>query len=264
MNENKKMLIIIGVVSLMLVILPATIMINNKRSEKILEQVSEYMKDEDSKVIYIGRDNCYYCNLFEPEIELLKENIDLDYLYVNTNNLTSTDLSKLLENLEIDESDFGTPYLVVTKDNEIIDKSSGYRSEDVLFDYLKEHGVIDEDVELGLNYVDYSEYTNLIGSNEKQIIVIGQSGCSACSSAKPHLYELAYEYEVKINYLNVSVLDEESSETFQTSLDFYEKNGISTPTMLIVSNKEVVDSLVGSVDTEKYVEFLTENGFIEE
>jgi len=264
MNENKKMMIMVVIIIAIVALIPITAIVTSIKSGKILEEVNEYIKDEDYKVVYIGRDDCYYCNLFAPEIELLEEQVDLEYLYVNTNNLKSSDLSKLLENLEIDEKDFGTPYLVITKDSKIVAQKSGYMSEDVLFNYLKEQKVIEEDVTLSLNYIDYTEYTNLINSNQKQIVVIGQSGCSACTSAKPNLYEVANEYDVKINYLNAAMLGEENSASFQTSLAYYEENGISTPTMLIVSNKEVIDSLVGSAEADTYVEFLTENGFIEE
>lgn len=264
MNENKKMMIMMIVIVAIVALIPITAVITSKKSEKILEEVNEYIHEEDYRVVYIGRDDCYYCNLFAPEIELLEEQVDLDYLYVNTNQLKSSDLTKLLENLEIKEEDFGTPYLVVAKDGEIINKTSGYRSEDALFDYLKEQGAIEEDTSLALNYIDYKEYTNLISSKEKQIVVIGQSGCSACTSAKPNLYEVANEYDVKINYLNAAMLNEEDSTSFQTSLTHFENNGISTPTMLIVSNKEVIDYLAGSADVDTYVEFLTDNGFIKE
>jgi len=264
MNENKKMMIMVAIIVAIVALIPITAVVTSIKSGKILEEVTEYIKDEDYKVVYIGRDDCYYCNLFAPEIELLEEQIDLDYLYVNTNHLKSSDLTKLLENLEIDSEDFGTPYLVVTKDGEIINQTSGYRTEDALFDYLKSQGVIEEDTSLALNYIDYTEYTNLINSNEKQIIVIGQSGCSACISAKPNIYEVANEYNIKINYLNAAMIGEEDSVSFQTSLAYYEENGISTPTMLIVLNKEVIDSLEGSADVDAYVEFLIDNGFIEE
>ena len=148
MNENKKMLIMVVVMAAIIAIIPLTALITNIKSKNLLEKASEYVKEEGYKLLYIGRDNCSYCVLFEPEIELVSEEGDIEYLYVNTNKLKSEDLSKLLENLEIDEADFGTPYLVVSKDGKIVNQKAGYMPEDHLFEYLKENGVIEEEKSL--------------------------------------------------------------------------------------------------------------------
>ena len=263
MNENKKMLIMGIIVIAIIAIIPLTALITNIQSKNLWEKAIEYVKEDGYKVLYIGRDNCSYCVLFEPEIELVSEEGDIEYLYINTNKLKSSHLSKLLDNLEINEADFGTPYLVISKDGEIINQKAGYMPEDHLFEYLKENGVIEEDETLSLNYIDYQEYSSLINSNEKQLIVIAQSGCDGCLKARPLLYELADEYGVKINYLNASMINQTDAESFQNSLSYFEENGISTPTMLVLENGQVIDSLVGSVELDKYVEYLKENGYIE-
>ena len=262
MNENKKMMIIGTIALAIIAIIPLTAVFSNAKSKEILEEVHEYIKDDEYNIVYIGRDDCSYCNFFEPEIELISEKMDIDYLYVNTNELKSSHFNQLLKDLEIDESDFGTPYLVITKDGKIFDKHAGYMPEYKLLEYLKEQGVVEEDENLPLNYLEYEEYNNIINSNEKQIVLIAQSGCEGCTKARPVLYELAEEYDVKINYLNASMLSQENATSFQESLTFFEENGISTPMMLVVSNKKVIDSLVGSVDKDTYVEFLKENNFI--
>jgi len=264
MNENKKMLIMVIVIVAIIALIPLTALITNIRSKNILKEVNEYIQDEGYKVVYIGRDNCSYCILFEPEIELVSGEADMEYLYVNTNKLKSNHLSQLLENLKINEDDFGTPYLVITKDGEIIAQRAGYMPEDQLLKYLKEQGVIEEDKKLSLNYIDYQEYSALISSSEKQLIVIAQSGCDGCLKARPILYEIADEYGVKINYLNASMIDQTNAESFQTSLTYFKENGISTPTMLVVQNSQVIDSLVGSVEFDKYVDFLIKNDYIKE
>ena len=264
MNENKKMMIMGIIVMAIIAIIPLTALFTNAKSKKILEEVNEYIKSDDYKVVYIGRDDCSYCVLFEPEIKLIKEKTDMDYLYVNTNELKNNDLDKLLENLEIDESDFGTPYLVISKNGEIVNQNAGFMPEYKLLNYLKEEGVVEEEEKLPLNYIEYEEYSNLIASQNKELIVIGQSGCEGCTKARPVLYELAEEYDVKINYLNASMLNKENAAKFQESLTYFEENGISTPTLLVVSNGKVIDALVGSVSIESYVEFLKENKFITE
>ena len=263
MNENKRLMIIGIIIILIIAIVPISAIITNTRSEKLLEEVREYVKEENS-VIYIGRDNCSYCVMFEPEIKLVKEYTDLEYLYVDTNKLKASHLEQLLEELEIAEEDFGTPYLVITNEEKIVSQHAGYMSEDQLLEYLKETEVIEKEATLPLNYINYETYTKMISSNEKQLIVIAQSGCPSCEKAKPIFYELAQEYDVKINYLNASNIATEDAEGFPESLEYFVENGISTPTVLIVSNKKVIDSLEGVTTLENYVEFLEKNSFIKE
>ena len=264
MNENKK-LMIIGIILLVIIALvPITAIITNKMSEKIYNKFRNTMDSKKLQLVYIGRDDCSYCNLFDPEIKLISEEFDIDYLYINTNELKETHYTKILEDLEIDINNFGTPHIAVTKDGKKVAEQSGYVSEDKLFEFLKTQGLIDKEEKLALNYINYGQYSQLISSTGKELIVIAQSGCNACLSMRPIFYKVAKEYDVKINYLNVAMLDQESATAFQSSLDYFAQNSISTPTMLVVSNKKVVDSLAGAVDEEKFVSFLKTNGFIKE
>jgi len=264
MNENKKILVIVLVVVAIFALIPIVAIINVVKSKNIIEEFHETMNSEDLNLIYIGRDNCSYCNLFDEEIEFIDDEFDIDYLYINTNKLTNKDFDELLTTLDINEDDFGTPYILITQNGEKLAEQPGYIPENQLFDFLQEYGLIEEDETLPLNYIDYEEYTNIIASQEKQIVVIAQSGCDGCLKARPVLYELAHEYGLKINYLNASFIDSENAEAFQTSLSYFEENGISTPTMLVVSNNEVIDVLVGSVELEEYIDFLKTNSLMEE
>ena len=57
MNENKKMLIMGIIIIILIAIIPITAIVTNVRSKKILDGVSDYIQDENYKVIYIGRDD---------------------------------------------------------------------------------------------------------------------------------------------------------------------------------------------------------------
>lgn len=261
MSETKK-IVITGIIILAIIsLIPITAVVTNIKSQKIIEDFHNYIDTEDTKLVYIGRDNCSYCQLFQPELDLISDEYDVDYLYINTNKLKDKHFSELLEELKADTEKFGTPYLAIVKDGKKIADRAGYLSEDALFEYLKEQNIIDKEEKLPLNYIDYEQYSKLIKSKTNQLIVIAQSGCNGCIKARPVLYELAQEYGLTINYLNASMLDEESATSFQESLDFF-SDGISTPLMLVVSNSEVVDAIAGAVEMNDYVEFLKENNFI--
>lgn len=262
MNENKKILIMGIIVLALISVIPITILVTNNKSKKVYERFSEYINSEELKLVYIGRDNCSYCTLFKPEIDLISKEYGVDYLYINTNNLVQKHFDKLLSDLDINPSEFGTPYLVTVKDGKKVSEQVGYMPESGLFDYLKSQGIIESDAKLPLNYIDYQEYSKLISSKSKQLIVIAQSGCEGCVKARPIMYELAKEYGVKINYLNASLISQEDAPIFQDSLEYFKENGISTPLMLVVSNNKVVDALAGSASKDSYIKFLTNNGYI--
>lgn len=264
MNENKKLMIMGFLIIAVLSIIPITAIVTSIKSKKTLEKFYDYIDSSEIKIVYIGRDDCSYCQLFAPEIEFIKDEYNMDYLYINTNELKENHFSALLEKLDIDTSNFGTPYLVITKDGKKVAEQSGYVTEDNLFKFLKEQSLIDENENLPLNYIDYDEYTKLIDSDSKELIVIAQSGCPGCIKARPIFYELAKQYDLKINYLNVSSLDETTGSKFQESLTYFTENGISTPLLMIVSNNEVIDAVKGSAEKDAYVDFLKENKFINE
>lgn len=264
MNEKKKM-IIIGIIVLAIVsLIPITAIFTTVRSNNVMEKFEEYIKSSDLKIVYIGRDDCGYCQLFAPEIELIKDEYGIDYLYINTNDLKDKHFDQLLEKLEINSSDFGTPYLVITKDGKKVSEHAGYLTEKELFDYLKEQKLIEESASLPVNYIDYADYEALIASDSNELVLIAQSGCSACTAAKPIIYDIAKSYDFKMNILNISNLSEDEATEFQSSLDYFTNNGISTPTLLVVSNNEVVDAVQGATTKENYVSFLKEYKFINE
>ena len=111
--------------------------------------------------------------------------------------------------------------------------------------FLQKKGIIKEDEQMLLNY---------IGLDELNIIVIGQSTCSYCVQAKIVLNELVERKGVEINYLNISYLN--SDET--NSLDYF-KDGFGTPVMLITKNGNLIDTYEGYVPLESYIDFLEEN-----
>ncbi len=264
MNETKK-LMIIGVIGIVIVaLIPIIAIVTNIKSKKIIQDFHNYIDSKEAKLIYIGRDDCGYCQLFSPELDLISDEYGIDYMYINTNKLKSNHFTNLLKELDVDTENFGTPYIAIFKDGKKVADQSGYLSDESLFEYLKTQKMIGEDEQLPLTYIDYDKYNELINSSTKQLIVIGQSGCEGCTKAKPILYDIASEYGVKINYLNATSLDEETATNFQSSLDYFTENGISTPLMLVVSNKKVEDALVGSADKNTYIEFLKKNSFINE
>ena len=260
MNESKKMLIVVGVVVFAVLGIFGFALTESKASEKMYNDFEAAFNGSENKLVYIGSSTCGYCQLLNPSLEDMKERYQFDYLYIDAAEISSGYLKKILAKLEL--SSLGTPYLAVVSNGKVVDTQNGYSDYDITFEFLQDNKIIAEDQELLLNYIDYEEYEKLLKSDEKNVIVVGQSTCSYCVQAKITLNEIVEENDITINYLNISYLTEEEGEKFESSLDYFEDSW-GTPIMMIVKDGKIVDIIEQYVEKDEYVEFLEENGVIE-
>ena len=86
--------------------------------------------------------------------------------------------------------------------------------------------------------------------------------CGYCQIAEPILRHISYQYDFTIYNVNVDEMDDDDNSKLLESDDFF-SNGYGTPLLIVVSDGEVVDMINGLVDTATYVDFFTDNGFIE-
>lgn len=269
MNEQKKIYILLGIFAAIVVLILGMNFVTELRSKKTLENVEEIMSQESKQIILLGKDNCAYCQMFIPLLDYMKEEYGFDYTYINTNNITKKTLIKILDELQIDASDFGTPHLSLTENGSVIDEIAGYVDEKELLTFLKQYSFAPEDATLSLNYINLEEYKQLIDSNTSEVIVVGQTNCSHCMMAKPALLSIASEYGIKINYLNMTELQQEENGTeliseFNSSLTYLETEEWGTPLMMVVKNHEVVATSNGYISKDNYINFLKTQGIIGE
>lgn len=262
MNEKKKSLILLGICLGIVLLIVFGSLYESHKSKKYLDSFYSAFNGSENSLVMIGRDNCSWCQLFHPSLDFMSENYGFDYIYVNTNELTSGMLNKLLGDIGVDSSEFGTPLTIVVKDGSVVDSLNGYTDEVDLFDFLKKYDFIDGNEKLLLNYVDYSGYKKLLKSESSSIIVIGQTSCQYCIKAKPILNQVSKDKNVKINYLNITELSDEDREKFNDSLDYLKDNEWGTPLTLIVKGGKVIDSANGLLDYDGYVELFEKNEFI--
>ena len=94
--------------------------------------------------------------------------------------------------------------------------------------------------------IDVNKYLEYFNGTEKKIILIGRPTCHYCEIAEPILHNVAFEYNLDINYLNIDNFSE----------------GFGTPTLLIVSEGKIHDKVDGLTDKTHYIEFFKLNDFI--
>ena len=110
--------------------------------------------------------------------------------------------------------------------------------------------------------VSVDEYLNIYNGELRTLVLIARPTCHYCQIAEPILHNIAYKYDININYLNTDNFQGEDSQKFIGSNELF-SNGFGTPMLLIISNGKINDMIDGVTDTKHYVEFLKENKFID-
>lgn len=270
MSENKKMIAIVIAIVIVIIGAIGISYVGKEQEKKLMQKYTDLINSKETQIIYLGRAGCSYCQQFTPIMNQMKEEYGIKYTYVDTDELSQSNLSALLKMLNVDETQFGTPHLSIVKEGKVLGTQMGYTDKEGLFNFYKDNGVLGEDAVLKtddeyLTKINFEKYKELIAEDNsaKSIIVLGQTGCSACNSARPVLSNIAQLYGITINYLNITDLsDEESSELIDSFEELQDDFG--TPFTLIVQNGKVVDTESGYLDEATFVTFFQENGLIEE
>ena len=109
--------------------------------------------------------------------------------------------------------------------------------------------------------IDVNKYLEYFNGTEKKIVLIGRPTCHYCEIAEPILHNVAFEYNLDINYLNIDNFSEEDTANFYHSDESFSE-GFGTPTLLIVSEGKIHDKVDGLTDKTHYIEFFKLNDFI--
>ena len=110
--------------------------------------------------------------------------------------------------------------------------------------------------------IDLNQYIDMYNGSEKKIVLIARPTCGYCQVAEPIIQNLIYKYQLDINYLNTDNFVEGDEQKLIESNNYF-KDGIGTPTLIIVSEGKVHDGVDGLTDTAHYKEFFKVNGYIE-
>ena len=111
--------------------------------------------------------------------------------------------------------------------------------------------------------IKMSDYLEYYAGSESKIILIGYPTCPFCQIAEPILKNLAYEYDLEINYLNTdNFTDEDEATLLQSDEYFRENEGFGTPLILIVKDNKILNKIDGLTDRGHYKKLFEEEGFI--
>ena len=274
--EDKKNLIVgilSGIAGVLLLVLFVFTMINQNKTDgkAIMNDFKQTFNSKERKVIYYASSECSYCELQTPVLETIAEDYDMDYLYIDVTKLSEEQKDEITEKLEIESS---TPTTVIVENGEVIDTKVGYTEGNEYVQFFIDGGVLPKDAvyskEQYITSIDFDEYKNLI-SEGLHVIVIGQTGCSHCTAIKPALNSVGKDYKIKINYLNLTNIEEDDQSKFFDSLktieyndpDFLEDGSFGTPLTLIVENGKVKSYLSGEKTISQLVREFKKQGLID-
>ena len=246
---------------------------STEESNEIMDNFYKYFNSKKTKVIYYASSTCGYCSLETPIMEQISKDYDMDFLHIDSSKLSNSDREKMLKELNIEHA---TPTTVIVKNGKIIDTQIGYVDGGKMVEFLKKGNVLDKDAvytpEQYLTFINYDEYNNIIKQSGKHIITIGQTGCSHCTNTKPVINQIAKDYNITINYLNITEMSKTENESFINSLEeigyddeqFVSSKNFGTPLTLIIENGKVTSYISGERPTAQFIRALKKAGVIAE
>lgn len=247
--------------------------IGSIESSEIMKEFNENYNSKEKNVIFFASSSCGYCELQKPILETIAEDYDIDYYSIDSTELSVSQRGEIIEKLNIEGK---TPTIVIVEKGKVIATQVGYLEGSKLVKFFKDNEIVPEDAiysaEQYITFVDYEEYEDIIDDKETNIVVVGQTTCSHCIAIKPALNDVAKDYDLTINYLNLTELNTAEKESFYDSLekikyddpDFVKEGKFGTPLTLIIKNGKMVDYISGQRTISQLVREFTKAGLIEE
>lgn len=272
--ENKRFITVLIFILALIILLPIINYIGSKKGREIVKLFDEaYNNSEKYTFIEIGYDDCYWCQQQQPILDNLTSKYGLEYIYVNTKVVTSSQLEYIKEKINA-TSNFGTPTMAIVGKGKVEETISGKTDEVALAEKLEKYGIIKDYGFTDLKEITYDEYYKLLKSKKPVVILIEREGCTHCEKAIPQLKRTAYLTGVPIYSLDVydvyfaeaypSRATEEQLELAKKFMPtvpiFEEQGGLFTPYLLIAKNGKIIASYdEGYAEESVYTNFLKEN-----
>ena len=245
----------------------------NTESSNLLDEFYRYFNNKKAKIIYYSSSSCGYCKLETPIMEQIEKDYNIDYLTIDSTKLTKSDKEEILKKLDIEHA---TPTTIVVKNGKVLGTQVGYLDGGDMIEFLKEYNVLNKNAEYTpekyLTFINYNQYTKILEQNSKYIITIGQTGCSHCIATKPVLNSIAKDYNITINYLNITEMTQSEMNSFINSLseigyddeDFVSTGNFGTPLTLIIENGKIMSYVSGERPSVQYIKAFKKAGIISE
>ena len=112
-----------------------------------------------------------------------------------------------------------------------------------------------------LEEIDVTRYLDYYGGEESKLVLVARPTCHYCQIAEPIIQNLAYKYDINIYYLNTDNFKDDDEEKFKSSNEMF-TGGFGTPLLLNIGTNKIIDTVDGLTDSEHYIKFFKDNGYI--
>lgn len=279
MNENKRMLILVGAIAIII----GLILVISFWPEKDTTFACGVKKDKDYTNLAAVNYDDYNCLKDEKEVILavgdlsksekknlnkVGEEADMGIYYLS-DEISSSELKKIKKQLTYSDDAFKKDVLLIMKKGKVDSyKEDVFASSDSIYSFLEEKGVMhfacgvqasEEFKNLGI--INYDDYKCLYDRGKIFILVVAQTTCSHCINFEPVINEYAGEKNIPVYVINVDELSEDEFTEFTGSLSYFAENEQwGTPLTLAIKDKKVVAKLNGEVDATAIDSFVKEAG----
>lgn len=148
--NKHKVGIIVSAVLILFIVLSLLIDNNKAGTIEMKDKFSSWKSDTEKDEYYItvvAQESCRNCTAFKPILQKVIDEYEIENVYwfeVDTGEFrTHEDYYTTLINTYELTGYKGTPYTFITKNGEMLDYISGYTTEDVVIEFLKENNVIE-------------------------------------------------------------------------------------------------------------------------
>lgn len=98
------------------------------------------LNGEELRVVYLGRPTCGYCIQFLPYLKQAQAEYGYTTLYIDTDEISNDDLTRVLETMGLELSTFGTPTIALVHNGEVVDMQIGYTEYSSFASLLENNG----------------------------------------------------------------------------------------------------------------------------
>ena len=111
--------------------------------------IDEYLdlkEGSEASIIYVARPTCHYCQEMEPIVKNIVYEYGVTVNYLNTDELDDEGQAKFIKSDDYfdEKGGYGTPMLIIVKDDEFVDVLEGLNTKDTAVQFFKDNGLINE------------------------------------------------------------------------------------------------------------------------
>ena len=111
-----------------------------------IDEYLDLLKGDEASIIYVARPTCHYCQEMEPIVKNIVYEYGVTVNYLNTDELDDEGQAEFIKSDDYfeEKGGYGTPMLIVVKDDEFVDVLEGLTDKDTAVNFFKDNGLIEE------------------------------------------------------------------------------------------------------------------------